>query len=206
MIVILADDLTGAAELAGVAAARGLSAEVQPVTFLPDTDARVIAVDTRTRGAPADEAARRVADFARQVARAGPEWVFKKVDSVLRGPVLAEVRSAAAALGLPRTLLVPANPSRGRSIQGGRYRVGGRPLHETAFAQDPEYPATTDDVVTLLGVGPDDEVWLLGADAPAPLGASPSRMCGPPRSFAPGRGPPMPRCCPPARRSSSRPS
>ncbi|HSR25164.1 MAG TPA: four-carbon acid sugar kinase family protein [Candidatus Eisenbacteria bacterium] len=168
MIVILADDLTGAAELAGVAAARGLSAEVQPVTFLPDTDARVIAVDTRTRGAPADEAAQRVADLARQVARAGAEWVFKKVDSVLRGPVLAEVRSAAAALGLPRALLVPANPSRGRSIQGGRYRVGGRPLHETAFAQDPEYPATTDDVVTLLGAGPDDEVWLLGPDAPAP--------------------------------------
>jgi hypothetical protein len=38
-------------------------------------------------------------------------------------------------------LLLPQNPSRGRTIVGGRYLIDGMPLHKTSFADDPDYPA-----------------------------------------------------------------
>ncbi len=150
MIVVIADDLTGAAELAGAAFAYGLRAEVQTV-FDASSPAEVVCVDTDTRLLAPDQAAERVAAVARNVACAKPEWIFKKCDSVLRGPVLAEARATAGATGRKRILIVPANPSRQRIIRAGRYFIDGRPLNETVFAQDPAHPRTTAQVTALLG-------------------------------------------------------
>jgi uncharacterized protein YgbK (DUF1537 family) len=149
MIVVIADDLSGAAELAGAAVRHGLSAEVQ-TTFFPGTNAEVVCVDTDSRLLPAGEAAQRVAAVARRVVAAAPEWIFKKCDSVLRGPVLAEARAVAAAAGNRRILLVPANPSRGRTIRAGHYLLNGQPLSETFFASDPSHPRRTAEVKALL--------------------------------------------------------
>jgi uncharacterized protein YgbK (DUF1537 family) len=77
--------------------------------------------------------------------------IYKKVDSVLRGPIAAELEALLAAWGLGRCLLVPANPGLGRVIAGGEYLVQGIPLHETDFALDPEYPAQTASVMELVG-------------------------------------------------------
>ena len=150
MIVVLADDLSGAAELAGIALRHGLSAEVQ-TAFHPATDADVVCLDTDSRLLAATDAAARVSAIAREVLAARPDWIFKKCDSVLRGPVLAEARAVADAAGLTRLLVVPANPSRGRVIRNGFYFVGDRPLHETGFAHDPLHPRKTSRVTDLLG-------------------------------------------------------
>jgi hypothetical protein len=49
-----------------------------------------------------------------------------------------------------RALLIPANPSRGRSIGDGQLFVGGRLLHTTEFAGDTEHPRTSARVADLL--------------------------------------------------------
>jgi uncharacterized protein YgbK (DUF1537 family) len=64
--------------------------------------------------------------------------------------VLAEARAAAEAAGQPRILLVPANPSRERTISAGTYLIAGQPLNETFFATDPTHPRLTADVKALL--------------------------------------------------------
>jgi uncharacterized protein YgbK (DUF1537 family) len=159
MIVVIADDLTGAAELAGAALQHGLSAEVQTV-FEASSPAEVVCVDTDSRLLPPGQAAERVAVTARNVAAAKPEWVFKKCDSVLRGPVLPEARATADAVGRKHILILPANPTRQRVIRAGQYFIEGRPLHETVFAHDPAHPRTTAIVTALLG---DD---LTGVETP----------------------------------------
>ena len=153
MIVVIADDLSGAAELAGAALRHGLSAEVQ-TEFDPNTAADVVCVDTDTRLLPAREAAGRVGAVAQSVWAARgdpPAWVFKKCDSVLRGPVLAEARAVARATGQARITIVAANPSRRRVIRDGEYFVDDQPLHLTGFARDPIHPRTTARVRQLLG-------------------------------------------------------
>lgn len=175
-IVVIADDLTGAAELAALARRHGLATEVQ-TAFQPDTDAAVVCLDTDTRLLPEAKAAAVTRAIAREVAAARPAWIFKKCDSVLRGSVAAEARATAQAAGLGRMVVLPANPSRGRIVSDGHYYVGGRPLHETEFAQDPWHPRRSSRLVDLLG-GP-------APDLVAPDAGSPAEVLAQARAMAP---------------------
>lgn len=150
MIVVIADDLSGAAELAGVALRHGLSAEVQTV-FSAETKADVVCVDADTRGLLSEKAAEVIGRVTERVIAAKPAWIFKKCDSVLRGSVLAEARAAACVAGKTRIVVIAANPSRGRVVRDGEYFVNGVPLHKTSFAQDPGHPRITSSVVEMLG-------------------------------------------------------
>jgi uncharacterized protein YgbK (DUF1537 family) len=150
MIVVIADDLSGAAELAEVARRRGLAAEVQ-TRFRPGVDADVVCIDAATRALTGGEAARVTAAVVREIQAAAPEWVYLKFDSVLRGNVAVELRAALDETGGSRALLVPANPTRGRTIRGGRYLIDRVPLDATAFADDPEHPRRRAEVAALLG-------------------------------------------------------
>lgn len=151
MIVVLADDFTGAAEVAATARWHNLSAEVQ-TQFHADVHSDVVILDTDSRSLNPADAVERLSELTQLISTWKPDWVFKKVDSVLRGPVAAEVSAIVKAGNWRDAVLVPANPDGGRCVVNGRYRVHGVPLHETAFVADPEHPATTDDVNELLRV------------------------------------------------------
>lgn len=153
MIAIIADDFSGAAELAGIAAARGFKTEVQ-TEFNPASDAEVIAVDTDTRLKPEAEAARTVGAVARRIIAAEPAWIYKKTDSVMRGHIRAEIEALLDATGKRDCLFIPANPSKGRCIVDGRSFVDGVPLDQTVFADDPDYPRRSAVVRELLGESP----------------------------------------------------
>jgi len=150
MIGVIADDLTGAAELGTVGLRRGLRAEIiqrgQPVG-----SADLVCMDTDSRSCDAKEAGRRAAAAAAAFQAAGASWIYKKVDSVLRGQVTAEVEAILRQLKLNRALLLPANPSLGRVIRDGEYFVKGKPIHRTEFANDPEYPRRSAQVIRLVG-------------------------------------------------------
>jgi uncharacterized protein YgbK (DUF1537 family) len=137
-IVIVADDLTGAADSA-VAFAGGAdtAVSVDPAAEWPD--ATVVAVDTDSRYAPADVAAARVTAAARRAVAAGAR-VVKKIDSTLRGNVAAEIVAAAEAVGQQDrpalAVLAPAFPATGRTTSGGVVHVEGRPLPDRRHQGD----------------------------------------------------------------------
>jgi uncharacterized protein YgbK (DUF1537 family) len=149
MIGVIADDLTGAAELGAVGLRHGLRAEIV-VKGKPSGEADLVCVDTDSRSCVSEEAGRRAASAAKLLCEAKANWIYKKVDSVLRGQVTAEVESVMKQLRLKRVLLLPANPSLGRKIRDGRYFVRGRLIHKTEFARDPEHPRTSAKVLQLL--------------------------------------------------------
>jgi uncharacterized protein YgbK (DUF1537 family) len=149
MIGVIADDLTGAAELGALGWSRGLHAEVI-VTGNPSCQADLVCLDTDSRSCLPAEAARRAASAASVLVESRADWVYKKVDSVLRGNVVGEIAAIMRQLRLKLALVVPANPSLGRVIRGGRYFVRGRPLDETEFARDPEHPRRSSLVLQLL--------------------------------------------------------
>jgi uncharacterized protein YgbK (DUF1537 family) len=59
--------------------------------------------------------------------------MYKKIDSTLRGPWLAELREVWKARAALTTVLCPAFPSVGRTVVDGEVRVGGRSLAEAGF-------------------------------------------------------------------------
>ena len=140
MIVVIADDLTGAAELAGIACSYGLQTEMlmDVVSPLPSCEVLVIATDTRSMTEP--EAVAYSRHLAAQLADQ-PVQLFKKTDSALRGHIMAELSALLAVTHYDRVLFIPANPSRDRVIRQGVYYVDGKPISETAFSFDPEFPA-----------------------------------------------------------------
>jgi uncharacterized protein YgbK (DUF1537 family) len=150
VIAVVADDFTGAAELAAVGLRYGLSAEVQTVVDF-DSKADLVAIDTDTRSRAPQEAAAEVKRVVKKLQKVPAEWIYKKVDSVLRGPVVAELEAVLTSLGRDRIMLVPANPFFGRKLYQGHYFINDKPLDETDFAGDPEYPAVSSDVLTMLG-------------------------------------------------------
>ncbi len=151
MIGVIADDLTGAAELGAVGLRHGLRAEIIR-RGEPSGQADLVCVDTDSRSCSAEEAGQRAATAAQQLHAAGARWIYKKVDSVLRGQVTAEVEAVMRQLKLERALLLPANPALGRTIRDGHYFVRGKLIHKTEFARDPEYPRRYSQVLRLLKV------------------------------------------------------
>jgi D-threonate/D-erythronate kinase len=154
-IAVIADDLTGACEIAGMAFVRGLDACVElrsdgtsPVEPGAAHRCDVRVIDTETRLADPRHASAMIERVVRSSVT--PASLFKKTDSVLRGPVYAELESLARALGHSRVVLVPSNPGLERAVTKGTYRIRGIPLHETAFARDPQHPAKSSDVRELL--------------------------------------------------------
>ena len=93
MIGVIADDLTGAAEIAGIGWRHGLSAEVI-LDGRPKCGADLVCIDTDSRSCSSREAAKRVASAVASLRKAGAKWIYKKVDSVLRGHVIAELEAA----------------------------------------------------------------------------------------------------------------
>jgi uncharacterized protein YgbK (DUF1537 family) len=149
IIGVIADDLTGAAELGAVGLRHGWRAEIVR-SGKPSGRAGLICVDTDSRSCAAPEAAKRAAAAAKMLRSAGASLIYKKVDSVLRGQVTPEVEAVMNQLRLHRALLLPANPALGRTIHDGQYFVQGKPIHKTEFARDPEYPRRSSQVVRLL--------------------------------------------------------
>ena len=151
MIAVIADDITGAAELGGIGLRHGLSVEVNmDVNLSTKADLLVIAADTRSMGQT--EAVKEMERITRQLVALQPEWIYKKVDSVLRGHVVAEIDIQLKVLALKSALLIPANPLLGRTIQDGHYFLNGEPVHTSSFATDPEFAITSSDVLDMLQV------------------------------------------------------
>jgi D-threonate/D-erythronate kinase len=114
---LIADDLTGAldtaAELVGVTGPVHAfwHGAIPPV--LPSN----AALDSGTRELDADSAAALVTALAPALAGAG--IAYKKIDSLLRGPTLAEAAACLRAGTWERAVLAPAFPYQGRATRGG---------------------------------------------------------------------------------------
>ncbi|MHB1124978.1 MAG: four-carbon acid sugar kinase family protein [Ramlibacter sp.] len=123
---IVADDLSGAADCA---ASFADAARPIPVYLhgLPQGPCWALDTDTRAMDeASAVAETRRV--FGQLAAGAGSQPVYKKIDSTLRGHLGAELTAAlAAAPQFVAGLVAPAFPQQGRTLEGGKVVVHGRP-------------------------------------------------------------------------------
>ncbi len=147
--LVIADDFTGAAECAGIGHHVGLSSRV---LRRPNRDVQpgLTAIDTDTRHMSPQQCRQQLLSMLKELNVAGYDLVYKKTDSVLRGPVGVELEVMLEHLGRKRVVLLPQNPSRGRTIEDGVYRIKGIPLHLSEFAADPTHPADRADVCQML--------------------------------------------------------
>ncbi|TWI85157.1 uncharacterized protein YgbK (DUF1537 family) [Lacibacter cauensis] len=156
MIAVIADDFTGAAELAGISLRYGLNVELCTADVAV-TSADVLIVSTDSRSLNKTAALEKTAEAIKQVLQLNPSLVYKKIDSVLRGYVLDELKVQMQLMQKSKAFILPANPFLNRTISNGTYYVQGTPISETGFANDPEFPVSSSFVKQILN----DEVEVL---------------------------------------------
>jgi uncharacterized protein YgbK (DUF1537 family) len=154
MIAVIADDLTGAAEIGGLGLKYNLKIELTTTANLNST-ADLLIICTDTRSMPKQEALRITEEITAALIKLKPDLIFKKIDSVLRGHIIAEVEIHLQHLGINKVLIVPANPQFGRIIKKGHYFINDQPIHLTSFAHDPEFPMDSHKVHAMLRVDED---------------------------------------------------
>lgn len=150
MIAVIADDFTGAAEIGGIALRRGWNAIID--TRVPkDTETDILIIATNTRSKTPQEAREIIRELTLQLLNLQPEIIYKKIDSVLRGNVGAELLEQMTISQKRRALLIPANPSLKRVIKEGIYYYEGLPLKESTFARNVKHQINSSGVIELMG-------------------------------------------------------
>lgn len=139
-VLIVADDLTGALDVAGPFASRGHATVVAVDPHACATDgfglAQVLSINVTSRHLEAQRAAALVRDTVRRLCPNPPAIVIKKIDSTLRGNVAAETLALMEATDRRVAVIAPAFPAQGRTVVDGVVHVHGVPLADTAFARD----------------------------------------------------------------------
>ena len=133
-ILILADDLSGAADCGVACVWSGLKTVVALNDDDADLDAEVLALDADTRCIDATTSIAKVRRVMRKYASNDDLLLFKKIDSTLRGNVAEELAAALEALRSTHpaavAVMAPAFPAIGRTTVNGTQLAYGLPLHE----------------------------------------------------------------------------
>jgi uncharacterized protein YgbK (DUF1537 family) len=159
-VVIIADDLTGAADSGAAFASHGYATAI-PFGGAPLPEVDVLVMSTESR----DETQQAAVQSCRLAARtvvghtgpSAPRWIYKKIDSALRGHPCQELLAVMDELGESTALVVPALPSEGRTTVGGRHYFGDVPLEQDASGLS----RGTSNLIERFGCHPEVPVQIL---------------------------------------------
>lgn len=164
----IADDFTGATDLAAMLVANGMrtvqvigvpGADEAP----PDADAVVVALKSRT--SPVEEAVRDSLAALDWLRAAGCRQVFFKYcstfDSTPQGNIGPVGDALIRALGCGFALACPAFPANARSVYQGHLFVGGTLLNESGMQNHPLTPMKDANLVRVLSAQTDGSVGLV---------------------------------------------
>jgi len=166
----IADDFTGATDLAGNWRARGLRTSVLLGTQHPDypdvlRDDDAVVVALKTRSVPAADAVRQSLAAAHLLRELGCEQLYDKYCSTFDSTPEGNIGPVADALlqmtGAGHAVVVPSFPDNGRTVYQGHLFVGSQPLHESPMRDHPLNPMRDSDVRRLLVPQTRHEVGLV---------------------------------------------
>lgn len=180
-LTIVADDLTGAMDVAAPLADRGLvtsvvaSAEECTRAALPAVD--VLSINADTRHLPEEQAVRRVRALMIALVSNDTQILVKKIDSTLRGNVVPESLAMLESSGRRIAAVAPAFPQQGRTVVNGVVHVHGVALKDTSFARDAVSRPPSEPLAALFRrADPDAEVHLVARGGPVVFPANKRRQ------------------------------
>ncbi|AWM26517.1 four-carbon acid sugar kinase family protein [Sinorhizobium fredii] len=149
-IGVVADDLTSAADGAIAFLKRGYVPRICRMGS-DNTHASLVSIDTGSRALDETDAAH----VTRQAVTtlADRTFLYKTIDSTLRGHIRVEIAAAFVASGRPRLVIAPAFPAAGRTTIDGIQLLHGEPVAQTAYSRDPVHPARTSRIEELIEPG-----------------------------------------------------
>ena len=174
----IADDFTGATDLAGLLARSGIpvSLRIGVPEGLPEDTAVFEVIALKCRTAPVADAVSECRAALAWLQKAGAQRFFWKYcstfDSTAEGNIGPVAEALMSDLGAEQTIYCPAFPENGRSIFMGNLFVGQQPLAESPMKDHPLTPMRDSNLMRLLAPQVSGQVGLVdrltvaqGADA-----------------------------------------
>lgn len=165
----IADDFTGATDLASTLVAQGMRTVVlpgEPAPGLPVPQADALVVALKSRSVPAHEAVAASLASLQWLRAAGCRQFFFKYcstfDSTDQGNIGPVTEALLDALGAPFTLACPAFPENARSVYRGYLFVSDCLLSESGMRDHPLTPMTDPSLVRVLSRQLRGEAGLVG--------------------------------------------
>lgn len=152
----IADDFTGATDLAGLLARSGVqvSLKMGVPNEPPSNTAAFEVIALKSRTAPVDEAIAETRAALKWLQATGAKRFFWKYcstfDSTAQGNIGPVAETLMAELGTTQTIYCPAFPENGRSIFMGNLFVGQQPLSESPMKDHPLTPMRDSNLMRLL--------------------------------------------------------
>ncbi len=153
---VIADDFTGATDIAGFLVENGLSA-IQMIG-VPESDAALdaeaVVISLKSRSSPPSEAVALSVAAARWLKAKGCEQILFKYcstfDSTEKGNIGPVTDALLAELGQDFTIICPALPVNGRTVYKGYLFVGDVPLDESGMRDHPITPMRDANLMRLM--------------------------------------------------------
>jgi 3-dehydrotetronate 4-kinase len=164
----IADDFTGATDLAGTLVKQGLRT-VQiiddPRDELPPTDADAVVVALKSRTSPVESAVKESLSALEWLRAAGcRQYYFKycsTFDSTPKGNIGPVAEALMDAIGAAFTIACPAFPDNRRTVYQGNLFVGSELLSESSMRHHPLTPMSDANLVRVLGAQVKRRVGLI---------------------------------------------
>lgn len=154
LIGIIADDLTGSNDTALQFHLRGSNTQIlldYQAYMQTNKNTQTWAVSTETRNESSDVAYQKVkAATEACVEKLNLEFLYKKIDSTLRGNIAVETLAMLEVLNWDAAIVIPAFPAEGRITVGGYHLLKGVPVERTEIARDIHSPIFESHIPTLL--------------------------------------------------------
>ncbi|MFN9691439.1 MAG: four-carbon acid sugar kinase family protein [Vampirovibrionales bacterium] len=150
MAIVLADDLTGAADCATVLGVHSQNASLCLDVNALNEASDAYSVNLGTRSCEAPQTVYDVTKKALEGLLQHEALPYFKVDSTWRSDAVAIALAGMDTLKAPFVLLCPAFPQEGRTIIESIAYLHGVPLHETSLKNDPQDPIKRSDVQALM--------------------------------------------------------
>lgn len=144
-IVIITDDFTSAMDNGAGFSEKGLKTVI--ITDLHHIEkvlnnVDVLVIDTESRLNKKEDAFQKVMEIAKILNNYEIDYIYKTIDSTLRGNIGAEIEALMDATRRDLCFVAPAYPTNGRTTVGAMQFYHWVPLENTEFSQDPINPVS----------------------------------------------------------------
>lgn len=169
MIIVIADDFTGAAEIGGIGLRYGYDVNLH-TSFENNPKGDMVIFATNMRAKSEAEAVKILEDFLLKVKDLPNSMIFLKMDSVFRGHIKISLQTALKLLKKNQVIFIPANPSLSRTIEKGIYYYHGKPLMDAGFFSNSHQEYPTSHVFDLIGKTEHDKISVASSNQTVPQG------------------------------------
>lgn len=167
-LLVIADDFTGALDTGVQFSKQGAKTLVTTDTDIEynrvDESVEVLVMDTETRYLSFEDAYRKIKNIVVKAKQSSIPFIYKKVDSALRGNISAEIK---AILDVGQEMIIPflpAYPEMNRVLIDGNLYIDHVLVSQSVFSEDPYEPVTESNVLKRLKQEADIESELVKGD------------------------------------------